>query len=308
MADFQAIADALIETMPDLAPCRPTVEKELLHLEMLRAMHEAGHLAELMFKGGTCLRLCHGALRLSEDLDFSGGPSFDQRLFDDLEDALRARIGHRFGLDVTVSSPKLAGQGTRTANRWMARIVTRPEPRPRLRVQRIKIEVDREPISPKAQTLPVAGWHQSLRGTYVPVPVRTAPLREVSNDKAIALPMSILERENPRFRDIWDLAWLAERPRNAAPDATAVVAALTASGTTERYRDALRVTAERLPGIVESGPCRDALGRFLPRSVALETLEDRDYRRYLATKVIELLEPVRERIEASGALRRPPAA
>ena len=84
-------------------------------------MHEAGHLAKLMFKGGTSLRLCHGAVRLSEDLDFSGGPAFDHRLLDDLEDALRARVGRRFGLDLTVSPPKLADQWrTATFRRYLA--------------------------------------------------------------------------------------------------------------------------------------------------------------------------------------------
>ena len=301
MADFQAIVDGLLEDNPDLAPCRPTVEKELLHLEILRAMHEAGHLAKLMFKGGTSLRLCHGAVRLSEDLDFSGGPAFDHRLLDDLEAALRARVGRRFGLDLTVSPPKLADQRTRTANRWMVRIVTRPGPRPLLGVQRIKVEIDHHAISPQAETLPVAQWHESLRGTYVAVPVRTAPLREVANDKAIALPMSILERSNPRFRDIWDLAWLAERPRSAAPDAVTVVSALTSAAAADRYRAALRVTDERLPDIVDSAPCRNALARFLPRDTARATLEDSGYRRYLATKVLALLMPVRERLDATVA-------
>ena len=296
MADFQAVVDGLIEAVPDLAPCRPTVEKELLHLEMLRAMHEAGHLAKLMFKGGTCLRLCHGAVRLSEDLDFSGGPSFDHHLLDDLEDALQAHIGRRYGLDVSVSPPKLADRHSRTANRWIARIVTRPGRRPHQRVQRIKVEVDLHAISPQAETLPVTQWHESLRGTYVSVPIPTAPLREVATDKAIALPMSILERDNPRYRDIWDLAWLAERPRNATPDAVAVVATLTTEDAVERYREALRVTGRRLLEIIDAAECRNALARFLPHSTALATLEDSDYRRHLTTRVLALLEPVGARL------------
>ena len=36
MADFQAIVDGLLKDAPELAPCRPTVEKELLHLEPVR--------------------------------------------------------------------------------------------------------------------------------------------------------------------------------------------------------------------------------------------------------------------------------
>ena len=113
--------------------------------------------------------------------------------------------------------------------------------------------------------------------------------------------MSILERSNPRFRDVWDLAWLAERPRSATPDAVAVVSALTSAAAADRYRAALRVTGERLADIVDSVPCRNALARFLPRDTARATLEDSGYRRYLATKVLALLMPVRERLDATVA-------
>ena len=72
MRDFQETAAQIVRDRPDLAPCLPAIEKELLHLEVLRAMHDEGLLRGMTFKGGTCLRLCHGAERLSEDLDFSG--------------------------------------------------------------------------------------------------------------------------------------------------------------------------------------------------------------------------------------------
>ena len=55
----------------------PVIEKELLHYEILRAMEEDGLLGGLVFQGGTCLRLCYGASRYSEDLDFAGSFDFD---------------------------------------------------------------------------------------------------------------------------------------------------------------------------------------------------------------------------------------
>ena len=45
--------------------------KEILHYDILAAMRRAGFLDRLAFHGGTALRLCCGAERLSEDLDFS---------------------------------------------------------------------------------------------------------------------------------------------------------------------------------------------------------------------------------------------
>ena len=70
--NLNALVDAAINETPELAPLRPVVEKELLHYEILRALDEAAVLDKLVFQGGTNLRLCHGAPRYSEDLDFAG--------------------------------------------------------------------------------------------------------------------------------------------------------------------------------------------------------------------------------------------
>ena len=55
---------------------RPVIEKELLHYDILYSLDRYGLLEGLVFQGGTALRLCYGANRFSEDLDFAGGESF----------------------------------------------------------------------------------------------------------------------------------------------------------------------------------------------------------------------------------------
>lgn len=57
------------------------VEKEVMHHDILREMNNAGYLQNLTFIGGTCLRLCYGSDRLSEDLDFSGSFNFNKKRF-----------------------------------------------------------------------------------------------------------------------------------------------------------------------------------------------------------------------------------
>ena len=47
--------------------------KEAIHLHLLSALSEAGVLRHVVFQGGTALRLCYGAERYSEDLDFVCG-------------------------------------------------------------------------------------------------------------------------------------------------------------------------------------------------------------------------------------------
>ena len=69
MRDFLAMADAVVARAPGLAPCRATVEKEILHMEILEALRQVRAIPRLAFKRGTCLRLCRRGKRLSEDLE-----------------------------------------------------------------------------------------------------------------------------------------------------------------------------------------------------------------------------------------------
>jgi len=81
--DFNAYAAQLARTN-GRQTMAPVIEKELLHYEILRAMEEDGLLGGLVFQGGTCLRLCYGASRYSEDLDFAGDFDFDAADLDDM--------------------------------------------------------------------------------------------------------------------------------------------------------------------------------------------------------------------------------
>lgn len=67
-----------------LAGMETTVEKELLHYDIMTALSQSGLLAKLTFQGGTCLRMAYGSDRLSEDLDFAGGIDFSPEDYKDL--------------------------------------------------------------------------------------------------------------------------------------------------------------------------------------------------------------------------------
>jgi len=71
------------------------VEKELLHRDILHALHQSGLLNGLVFTGGTCLRACYGSQRLSEDLDFYGGKAFSPDALAYLMKHIRLGIGRR---------------------------------------------------------------------------------------------------------------------------------------------------------------------------------------------------------------------
>lgn len=285
MREFLDIAAEIVERDPDLRGCRPVVEKELLHVEILTAMNAAGHLRHLTFKGGTCLRLCHGAVRFSEDLDFSGGKAFDHVLLDDVGDVLRDRIGRQYELEVE----------TRTANRWVARMVTRPSnSNARLGVQRIKIEVDdREPPSTSAPTS-IYQHYRHVVGDYAPLVVRSVPLEDICSDKLIAFPVSVAERQNPRYRDVWDVLWIAQQTRNVDAIVQATKGKVESRGLGERFNQVADGAANRMDAIVNSDAFSTTLRRFLRESTADQTIGNADYREYMASAMKSLLERVRD--------------
>ena len=294
MRRFLDIAAEIIERDPDLRGCRPVVEKELLHVEILTAMNDAGHLRHLTFKGGTCLRLCHGAVRFSEDLDFSGGKAFDHALLDDIGDVLQDGIGRQYELEVTVSAPKLANE-TRTANRWVARIVTRPSnSNARLGVQRIKIEIDdREPPSTSAPRS-IYQHYKHVVGHYAPLVVRSVPLEDICSDKLIAFPMSVAERQNPRYRDVWDVLWIAQQTRNVDVIVQTTKGKAESRGLGERFNQVVDAAVDRMDAIVNSDAFGDTLRRFLRESTAEQTIGDANYREYMVSAMQSLLRRVRD--------------
>ena len=86
---------------------RPVIEKELLHYDILFALDKESLLQDLTFQGGTCLRLCHGSPRFSEDLDFSGGRDFTTDKLSDIKHCIEHYIGKRYQLEVTVKDPAM---------------------------------------------------------------------------------------------------------------------------------------------------------------------------------------------------------
>ena len=290
--DFRAIADAIVSNAPGLQNCLPVVEKELLHVEILRAMHDAGLLRNLVFKGGTCLRLCDGADRFSEDLDFSGGEAFKPALLADIEEILRYRIAEIYGLEVDVRHHER--KPGRTVNRWTARIVIfRPEgtrSTANLKVQRIKLEVDNATLDTPFHTRRVPHPYQEFVGAYAAPMVGVMPLDRILSDKLVAFPASLERRRNPRYRDVWDMHWLAphiakRRPVFERADAKAADQGMSESA----YAELRDRTIARVDEVVESAEFAKTLRRFMEASFFAATVGDPTYRREIARSVCDLL-------------------
>ena len=294
--DFkQYVEMALRDT--DLATMRPVVEKELLHFEIFNALDEAGLLKNLVFQGGTSLRLCRGSERFSEDLDFAGGKGFSSASMEKIKDCIESRIGDRFGLDVTVKEPKPANAGARVrVDKWVISIETTPQSRDVPR-QRIKLEIANIPAYTR-EPVPLRLNYSVLEGMSTVI-VNTEKIDEILADKLVALPTSISRIEaghqvatpaRIRHRDIWDIAWLTER--GATLDAHMVNAKIDDYGI-ETFEKLLDFAVVAIPGIAAGGAFRAQMQRFIRKSAFDNAFGKSGYDAYLAATVIRLLNEVR---------------
>ena len=186
---------------------RPVVEKEILHLDILREMHQASYLAELTFIGGTCLRKCYNSERLSEDLDFSSDFSFTRSTLAGIGPLLQSSLQKKYGFAVSVSEPQKEKGNTDT---WSIKMITRPE-RPDIPAQKINIDIcllpsyERRPVMIKNQY----GIEAGTSGLILYAESRA----EILVDKLLAF---ALRPNRVKNRDLWDIVWLYQQ--NIVPD------------------------------------------------------------------------------------------
>lgn len=267
---------------------RPVIEKELLHYDILFALDQAGLLSTLTFQGGTCLRLCHGAPRFSEDLDFTGGYDFDRASLVQIKRCLEDYLGGRYGLSVVVKEPKhiAPDPGVISVAKWQISLQTAPE-RKDLPRQHIKLEVanlpsrTREPVALKRN-------YAFLPDGYEDTLVMAQNLHEIMADKIVSL---VNCQRYVRHRDIWDLRWLEQQ--GAQLDIEMIQAKIEDYDCTD-YLDRLHDMIGRLPTIVTSNEFQQEMQRFLPSSVQERTLQRTGFNEFLSSSVSKLLETVNQ--------------
>lgn len=291
MKDFNALVD-LAMARPGLSAMRPVVEKELLHYEIFQALDAEGLLKDLVFQGGTSLRLCRGSDRFSEDLDFAGGVNFSSASMQRIKECIEKRIGARFGLKVTVNNKPAkvgeAGINHVRVDKWWISIQTSPENRA-MPMQKIKLKIANIPAYTR-ELVPLRANYDVLDGMPM-VLVNTESLDEIMADKLLAFPTSLLDNEGRqqgsdsakiRHRDIWDLSWMASRGAKLAPEL--VVAKIKDYGVVD-YPGLLATAIEQMPQIVKSREFKAQMTRFIDSSTIAKTLGVAGYDDYLASSV-----------------------
>jgi predicted nucleotidyltransferase component of viral defense system len=275
MSLFDRLVRQAMQARPELTAVQAVVEKELLHHDILREMSAAGMLAGLTFIGGTCLRACYGSVRLSEDLDFTGGADFTRKTLAGLARVLVERLAARYGLKVTVGEPTKETLGVDT---WKLSMITQPE-RKDLPAQRIHIDICAIPShAPRPMMLRnLYGLDLGTSGIILQAESR----EEILADKIIALAFRPNRIKN---RDLWDIAWLKQQGIEL-PLALIPMKIKDHRHTAARFRSQLKA---RLSTLNVSAVRRDfvkEMQRFLPAATARETVEQESYWDYLVDLV-----------------------
>lgn len=281
---------------PNLANMRPVIEKEIIHFDLFFALGQEGLLNDLVFQGGTAVRLCYGGKRFSEDLDFAGGVDFSSSQLAKMKECILDYLSNRYGLEVSVkehkSLRKEAAYAERNVDMWQIAITTSPE-RPDLPRQRVKLEVANIPA--------YTAIPQSLIRTYDFLPdgyedllVMTEDKSEIMADKLVSLPAT---QKYVRHRDIWDLAYLSQEKAVVRPD---LVLNKVRDYQIEGYEAKLNAMIGRLPDIIKGKLFRDEMNRFLPADVIERTLAKERFSDFLQNRVISLLVETRDGIEPSS--------
>lgn len=199
---FDQLVTEAIKNQPNLASLRVVVEKELLHHDILRTLSQNNLLTDLTFIGGTCLRACYGGIRLSEDLDFTGGADFSRDSLSTMAHILTENLNDKYGLHVIVSEPV---KDIKNVDTWKIKIETRPQQK-HLPAQRINIDIcsitsyEKQPM----MLLNPYGVDMGTNGLVLQAQSRV----EIYTDKLLAF---ALRPNRIKYRDLWDIIWLHQQ-------------------------------------------------------------------------------------------------
>lgn len=196
---FDKLVTEALKNLPQFSSLKIVVKKELLHHDILNALSRNNLLKDLTFIGGTCLRCCYGGVRLSEDLDFTGGSGFTKENLSQMGFVLRKSLEEKYGLLVHISEPIKEKLNVST---WKIKIETRPESL-QLPAQKINIDIyalpsyERRPM----MLLNPYGVDMGTSGLIIQAQSR----EEIYMDKLIAF---ALRPNRLKYRDLWDILWL----------------------------------------------------------------------------------------------------
>lgn len=283
---FDRLVDEALKNARELAPLRNVVEKELLHHDILRTLSKEKLLNGLTFMGGTCLRLCYGSYRLSEDLDFTGGHHFNKKILSNMSQALIESLKTKYGLYIEISEPKRESGNVDT---WVIKVQTRPSSKD-APMQRINIDICAIP-SYQSKPMVLLNPYDVEMGTSGLI-VQVESREEVFADKIIAF---ALRKNRIKYRDLWDIAWLFQKKIKLPFD----LVYKKINDHKHSPKDFLKILMERKKIIETSSQCKEEfiaeMKRFLPTEVVKDTIQQENYWTFLVDLISDYCDQLSEK-------------
>lgn len=199
---FDKLVNEALNNKPDFNFSRLTVEKEILHHDILKILSENGFLAQLTFIGGTALRCCYNGQRLSEDLDFTGGRNFTRIQLSELGRLLEKTLFEKYGVPIKVREPK---KDEGEVSTWKIVVETKPESKS-APAQHINIDICA--FSSFEKKLKMLQNHYGINLGTSGLILQVQSAEEIFADKLIAF---ALRQNRPKYRDLWDIYWLHQQ-------------------------------------------------------------------------------------------------
>lgn len=261
---FDKLVAEALKNQQQFSHLRIVIEKELLHHDILRILSTNNLLKDLTFIGGTCLRSCYGGVRLSEDLDFTGGHDFTRDSLSTMSAILTDNLQAKYGLRVSVCEPFKDKQNVDT---WKIKIETRPQSK-NVPAQRINIDICAIQSYEK-QAIMLLNPYGVDMGTSGLI-LQAQSREEIYLDKLIAF---AFRPNRIKYRDIWDILWL--HGQGLKPRLELLPKKLNDRNYSKQYF--LEVYNERMqtlrhkPKIVNE--FKNEMLRFLPQELIMQTLE-----------------------------------
>lgn len=291
--NFNSLVDDIV-TQDGLSAIRPVIEKELLHYDILFCLAQSGLLKNLIFQGGTSLRLCYNANRFSEDLDFAGGRDFCSADLSKIKSCIESYLGKRYGLEVTVKEPAELRKGPDYADvkidKWQISVTTAPERRD-LPKQRIKVEIANIPAYTR-NLRALSRNYDVLPDGYSETVVQVENLTEIMADKLVSFPATT---RYIRYRDMWDLVWLHQQ--GAEPDIELISAKLADYQLQTTFSELLQSRIDSIEPIIATGKFQTEMKRFIPAPVYNRTLGQPDFMVYLSNTLKDMLSAVQNMLD-----------
>lgn len=185
---------------------KDTILKEVLHADILMAIHQSALSKSLVFQGGTALRMCYGNERYSEDLDFVRNAPLDPAHFEKFKEVLKTSMAEKYELNVRITGPKRPLNERSTENsivvhRWIATIEIG---KPGAKNQKIHVEVADIPAYDARPRMIKSSYAQYGASAVM---LNVSSEKEILADKVIA----VAGRDYIKGRDIWDIKWLRDK-------------------------------------------------------------------------------------------------